>query len=185
MGHTQADQATTAHAVTAGVTLSTHLGNALPQPQPKFLNPMMAQLAHDGLHATFIADFIHIPPQALKVLIRAKTPARSILVTDATAAAAAPPGLYPFGGMTIQHTEDGSVRVPDTNTLAGSALCLDQAVRNIVQANLVDPAAALAMASTHPNAILAPALAHHRIALPDTTVTWDPDLHPIGTPTKV
>jgi N-acetylglucosamine-6-phosphate deacetylase len=182
MGHTQADQAATAQAVTAGVTLSTHLGNALPQPQPKFLNPMMAQLAHDGLHATFIADFIHIPPQVLKILIRAKTPARSILVTDATAAAAAPPGLYPFAGMTIQHTEDGSVRVPNTSTLAGSALCLDQAVRNIVQAGLVDAATALAMASTHPNAILAPALAHHRIALLGTTATWDPDLRPIGTP---
>jgi N-acetylglucosamine-6-phosphate deacetylase len=62
--------------------------------------------------------------------------------------------------------------------LAGSALTLDQAVRNLVAWNLADAATALAMASTHPNALLAPALAHHRITLPTTRVAWTPDLHP-------
>jgi N-acetylglucosamine-6-phosphate deacetylase len=180
MGHTAADQAITNEAAQAGVTLSTHLGNALPQPQPKFRNPLMAQLANDALHASFIADGIHIPPDALKVLIRAKTPARSILVTDATSAAAAPPGLYTFAGMTIEHTSDGSVRIPGTTTLAGSALTLDQAVRNLVAWNLADPATALAMASTRPATHLTPALAHHRIALPATRVTWTADLYPVA-----
>ena len=182
MGHTKADHATTIKAAQAGVTLSTHLGNALPRPQPKFLNPLMAQLAEDTLHASFIADGIHIPPQVLKVLIRAKTVKRSILVTDATSAAAAPFGLHRFAGMTIQHTPDGSVRLPGTTTLAGSALTLDQAVRNLVAWNLADPITALAMASTYPNALLAPALAHHRIELPATQVTWTDDLRVTETP---
>jgi N-acetylglucosamine-6-phosphate deacetylase len=179
MGHTAADAEATAAAAEAGVTISTHLGNALPQPQPKFLNPLMAQLAQDALHASFIADGIHIPPQALKVLLRAKGIHRCILVTDATAAAAAPPGLYPFAGQTIEHAEDGSVRVPGTQTLAGSALCLDQAVRNVVFWGLADAAAALNMASEHPAALLAPALAHHRIHLPESAVAWTDSLHPI------
>jgi N-acetylglucosamine-6-phosphate deacetylase len=179
MGHTAADHAVTARAAAAGVTLSTHLGNALPQPQPKFLNPLMAQLASDTLYASFIADGIHIPPDTLKVLIRAKTPLRSILVTDATAAAGAPFGQYRFAGMTIEHAPDGSVRLPGTATLAGSALCLDQAVRNLVAWNLADAATALAMASTHPNAVLAPALAHHGITLAKAVVAWTEDLHPI------
>ncbi|MFL5282158.1 MAG: N-acetylglucosamine-6-phosphate deacetylase, partial [Rhodopila sp.] len=122
MGHTAADAATTKAAVEAGVTLSTHLGNALPQPQPKFLNPLMAQLAADGLHASFIADGIHVPPDALKVMLRAKTPARSVLVTDATAAAATIPGMCSFAGMAIEHTAGGAVRLPGTATLAGSGL---------------------------------------------------------------
>ena len=178
MGHTAADAAATARAADAGVTLSTHLGNALPQPQPKFLNPLMAQLSEDRLHASFIADGIHLPPDVLKVLIRAKGPQRCILVTDATAAAAAPPGLYPFAGMTIEHTADGSVRVPGTKTLAGSALCLDQAVRNLVDWGIAVPTTALAMASAHPAGVLAPALAHHAIRLPDTAVAWTETLHP-------
>jgi N-acetylglucosamine-6-phosphate deacetylase len=180
MGHTAADHRITEQAAEAGVTLSTHLGNALPQPQPKFLNPLMAQLAADRLHASFIADGIHIPREALKVLIRAKGPHRSILVTDATAAAAAPPGLYGFAGMKIEHAPDGSVRVPNSTTLAGSALRLDQAVRNLVSWKLANAATALAMASSHPNGLLAPALAYHRIALPETRVAWTHDLHPAG-----
>jgi N-acetylglucosamine-6-phosphate deacetylase len=182
MGHTAADHAITARAAEAGVTLSTHLGNALPQPQPKFLNPMMAQLAQDRLSASFIADGMHIPPQALRVLIRAKGVQRSILVTDATAAAAAPFGRYRFAGMTIEHMPDGCVRVPGSTNLAGSALCLDQAVRNVVAWKLADAATALAMASIHPNTLLAPALAHHGIELAETEVAWTEDLRPAGTP---
>lgn len=173
MGHTAASQEATAQAARAGVTLSTHLGNALPQPQPKFLNPLMAQLACDELHASFIADGIHVPPPALKVMMRAKTPDRCILVTDAVAAAAAPPGLYPFAGIVIQHAPDGSVRLPGTATLAGSALCLDQAVRNLVAWGLAAPTTALAMASTHPASLMA----RHRIVVPDGQVNWSETLH--------
>ena len=178
MGHTAADHATAEQAARDGVTLSTHLGNALPQPQPKFLNPLMAQLAQDSLSASFIADGIHIPQAVLKVLIRAKAPHRAILVTDATAAAAAPPGLHPFAGMTIEHRPDGSVRIPGGTILAGSALCLDQAVRNLVAWGIADAAAALAMASSHPAALLAPALAWHGITLNAGLVDWTNQLQP-------
>ncbi|WP_428489283.1 N-acetylglucosamine-6-phosphate deacetylase [Rhodopila sp.] len=182
MGHSAADAAVTARAAEAGATLSTHLGNALAQPQPKFLNPLMAQLGEDRLSASFIADGIHIPAGVLKVLIRGKTARRSILVTDATAAAAAAFGLYGFAGMTIEHTPDGAVRVPGSATLAGSALCLDQAVRNVVAWKLADVAAALGMASTNPNALLGPALAYHGIALARTEVEWTEALRPAGVP---
>jgi N-acetylglucosamine-6-phosphate deacetylase len=179
IGHTAADGATVAQAVAAGATLSTHLGNALPQPQPKFRNPMMAQLAEDALHASFIADGIHIPPDALKVLLRAKTSSRAILVSDATAAAAAPFGRYRFAGMEIERGVDGAVRIPGSATLAGSALTLDQAVRNLVAWDLTDEATALSMASNQPRELLAAALAHHGITLPDALVKWTPDLQPL------
>lgn len=178
MGHTAADLSTTAAAEAAGVTLSTHLGNALPQPQPKFLNPLMAQLAQDGLRASFIADGIHIPPHVLRVLIRAKQARRCILVTDATAAAAAPSGMYRFAGMAIERAADGSVRVPGGDTLAGSSLCLDQAVRNLVAWGCADAADALTMASVAPAALLAPALGWHGIAWNAGQVDWTDGLRP-------
>jgi N-acetylglucosamine-6-phosphate deacetylase len=173
MGHSAAGVAEVERAAHAGVRLSTHLGNALPQPQPKFLNPLMAQLAEDRMAASFIADGIHVPPHALKVMLRAKGKDRCVLVTDATAAAAAALGLYRFAGMAIEHSADGSVRVPGTTTLAGSALRLDHAVRNVLGWGLADAAEAIAMASTAPAALLG-------LDWDYGQVQWTPDLRPVG-----
>jgi N-acetylglucosamine-6-phosphate deacetylase len=178
LGHTAASIEHVERAAAAGATLSTHLGNGLAQTLPKFDNPLMAQLADDRLSASFIADSIHIPRHALKVLIRAKGPQRSVLVTDGTAASRAPPGRYGFAGMTIERAADGSVRLPGRLTLAGSALTLDQAVRNLVAWGIADAAGAIGMASAIPAAVLAPALAAHRIALAENEVEWSPDLRP-------
>ncbi|MGE0222239.1 MAG: N-acetylglucosamine-6-phosphate deacetylase [Acetobacteraceae bacterium] len=179
IGHSAATVEDVTRACDAGLCLSTHLGNALPQPQPKFANPLMAQLAEDRLSASFIADGIHVPPAALKVFLRAKTMQRSILVTDATAGAAAPAGRYRFAEMTIERREDGSVREPGRPMLAGSALCLDQAVRNIVTWKLAEPADAVAAASLQPARLLAPALDHHGIRPADGAVRWAADLRVI------
>jgi len=161
IGHSAATPAQIVAAADAGAALSTHLGNALLHTQPKFANPMMAQLAEDRLSASFIADGRHIPPFALKVLLRAKGIARSILVSDATAAAAAPPGRYRFAGMDIARSEDGTVRLAGTDTLAGSSLRLGQAVRNLVAWGLASAVEAERMAADNPAALLAPAVAAH------------------------
>jgi N-acetylglucosamine-6-phosphate deacetylase len=175
MGHTAADLDTVRAAANAGLALSTHLGNALPQPQPKFLNPLIAQLAEDRLCASFIADGIHIPTHALGVLLRAKDLERSILITDATSAAdtrpGMPPGLYDFAGMRIEHAADGSVREPGTDVLAGSALRLDQAVRNIVTWGFASAEQAIAMASVQPAKLLG-------MTGVVPSVTWDAALTP-------
>jgi N-acetylglucosamine-6-phosphate deacetylase len=165
LGHTGADAHEIAQAVEAGAMVSTHLGNAMRQMQPKFDNPLMWQLADDRLWATFIADGIHVPRHGLKVMLRAKGPARSILVTDATSAAAADAGRYGFAGMPIERDAAGAVRVPGTDRLAGSGLTLDQAVRNVVAWDLASEEQAVQMARDNPRALLAPALAAHGVRL--------------------
>lgn len=177
LGHTAVNFAQVEAAAQAGATLSTHLGNGLPPSLPKLANPVFAQLAEDRMHASFIADGIHLPPPALKALIRAKGPERAILVTDAVAGAAAPPGCYTLGSLAIERHGDGSVRLADSASLAGSALCLDQAVRNVVAWGLADAAGALAMASSQAMAAIEPALAAFGIALPDSEVDWSAELH--------
>jgi N-acetylglucosamine-6-phosphate deacetylase len=172
VGHSAADGAAVAAAAGAGATLSTHLGNAAPHLLPKFGNPLIAQLAEDRMSASFIADGIHVPPAALKVMLRAKGPGRAVLVTDATAAAAAAPGVYELAGMEIEHAPDGSVRVPGSVMLAGSALCLDQAVRNLIAWQLSTPAQAIRFASDNPAGVLAPALAASGACLASATVEW-------------
>ncbi len=172
IGHSDAGAEVVARAAAAGARLSTHLGNGLPQMLPKLDNPLMAQLAEDRLAASFIADGIHLPVPALRAMVRAKGPRRAILVTDAVAAAGAPPGRYGFAGMAIEGAEDGSVRLPGTRTLAGSALTLDRAVRNVASWGIASQSEAIAMASNAPAALLVPALRAHGLTLPDNAVEW-------------
>lgn len=176
IGHSAADAGIVAAAAAAGATLSTHLGNGLPQILPKLDNPLFAQLAEDRLSASFIADGIHLPPHALRAMARAKGTRRTILVSDATAAAAAPPGHYPFANLTVERDADGTVRVPGTVGLAGSSLCLDRAVRNLVAYGIATPAEAIAAASTNPAELLAPALAAFGVALPEAEIAWSDSL---------
>ena len=165
LGHTAANGTEIARAAAAGARLSTHLGNALRQMQPKFDNPLMAQLAEDRLWASVIADGIHVPPPAMKVMLRAKGLERSVLVTDATSAAGAPAGLYEFAGMTIERDQEGAVQVPGAAVLAGSSLTLDQAVRNVVAWGFATEEQAVRMARENPRAVMQPALDAHGISL--------------------
>jgi N-acetylglucosamine-6-phosphate deacetylase len=176
LGHSGADFDQIARAADAGATLSTHLGNGMPQQLHKLVNPIFAQLAEDRLYASFIADGVHLHPKALRSLLRAKGLDRSILVTDAVSAAASRPGRYPFAGMTVELRDDGSVRQPGAANLAGSALCLDQAVRNLVAWELASPAEAVAMASDHPLAALQPALRARGMTLDRGEIDWSDDL---------
>lgn len=176
IGHSAATSEQVSAAALRGASLSTHLGNGLPQVLPKLANPIFAQLAEDRLAATFIADGIHVPAHALKALVRAKGVARSILVTDATAAAGSLPGLYPFAGMTVERTPDGAVRVPGAASLAGSSLCLDAAIRNLVAFGICGPGEAVAAASTNAVLALGPALSQCRIELPPSELGWTADL---------
>lgn len=172
IGHSACDFDIAERAAAAGATLSTHLGNGLPQVLPKLNNAIFAQLAEDRLTATFIADGIHIPPQALKVLLRAKGNERSILVTDAVSAAAAPSGNYGFSDLKIQRLDDGTVWNPSGMGLAGSSLRMDDAVRNLVRWNLANIDDVIAMASSRVADILAPALSARGLTLPDTEIEW-------------
>ncbi len=176
IGHSAADSAILARAAEAGARLSTHLGNGLPQILHKVDNTLFAQLAEDRLHASFIADGIHLPPPALKVMLRAKGFDRSILVSDAVSAAATEPGLYPFADMVVEHGEDGSVRVPGGRSLAGSALTLDRAVRNLVGWGIAAPEDALRMASDNPRQLMAPALKAFGTEAGAGVVAWSSDL---------
>jgi N-acetylglucosamine-6-phosphate deacetylase len=80
--------------------------------------------------------------------------------------------------MEIEHAADGSVRVPGGTVLAGSALRLDQAVRNLVAWGLTPPDLALRLAAANPAELMAPALAAHGMVLPRSPVAWSDALIP-------
>lgn len=150
IGHTAASPEQIREAVKAGATLSTHLGNGAARMLQRHPNFIWEQLAADEMFASLIADGHHLPPATLKSMIRAKTTARSILVTDAIAAAGGRPGLYSLGETTVELNAEGRVFEPGATWLGGSALLMHNAVANTVKFTGLPLEEALAMASTRP-----------------------------------
>ena len=175
MAHSAAGFAVVRAAADAGLSLSTHLGNGLPQTLPKLENTLLAQLAETRLKACLIADGHHMSSEALAALIRIKGTENCILVTDAVLGAAAAPGLYSFAGMGVERTIEGAMVQPGRTHLAGSALCLDQAVRNTLAWTGLDLDKVVAMASTAPRQALARSMAHYGIVNQPGRVRWTSD----------
>jgi N-acetylglucosamine-6-phosphate deacetylase len=150
IGHTAATPQQIADAISAGATLATHLGNGCPQMLPRHPNVIWELLAADALFASVIVDGHHLPPSTVKTMVRAKGPARTILVTDAVAAAASAPGRYTLAGVECELGENGRVSLPGTPYLAGSSLTLDRAIANTVRFTGLSIDAVVPMASTIP-----------------------------------
>ena len=149
IGHTNATAQQLADAVSAGATLSTHLGNGAHAVMRRHPNYIWEQLAEDRLMADFIVDGIHLPPSFLKVALRAKTVARSVLVTDAAAPAGCPPGRYYLGEQPVELTADNRVMLVGQERLAGSALRMDRGVENLMRIAGLSLADAVSMATTN------------------------------------
>jgi N-acetylglucosamine-6-phosphate deacetylase len=168
IGHTAATPLQIRHAIEAGATLATHLGNGCAEMLSRHANPIWELLAADTVYASFIADGHHLPPAAVKAMIRATGTQRSILITDAVAAAGCPPGTYSLGGVTSTLSADGRVSLPGTPYLAGSALTLDRAIGNAVRYTGLPIDDVVPMASTIPAEYLGTTTAGTVIA------DWDP-----------
>jgi N-acetylglucosamine-6-phosphate deacetylase len=150
IGHSDASPAQVREAVAAGAKLSTHLGNGSTRMMARHPNLIWEQLAADEITSCFIADGHHLPASTFKAMVRAKTPARAVLVTDAVAPAGCAPGRYRIGLIEVELHADGRVTMLGSDRLAGSALSLDVAVGNAVRLAGVSLDDALAMASTLP-----------------------------------
>lgn len=133
IGHSAAAAHQVQDAIRAGATLSTHLGNGCAATLPRHANLIWEQLAADSLHASLIVDGHHLPPAVVKSMVRAKTPQRTILVTDAMAAAGCPPGTYRIGDVSVDVGADRRVSLSGTPYLAGSALAMPDAIANTVR----------------------------------------------------
>jgi N-acetylglucosamine-6-phosphate deacetylase len=151
IGHTHASSEEISRAVDAGAKLSTHLGNGIAQEIPRHRNPIWSQLADDRLKATFIADGHHLPHDILKVMLRAKGIARSVLVSDSVGLAGMPAGTYTtaVGGVVELHP-DGRLCMRSSDLLAGSTASLAHCIGHAVRVAGVSLKDALTMATVNP-----------------------------------
>lgn len=153
-GHTSATATEIEAGEEAGARMATHLGNGSHAVLPRHANYIQVQLADDNLAASFIADGHHLPFYTLKNFLRAKGPERSVLVTDAIAAAELGPGTYHLAGMTVTVSEELRATKAGHDGLAGAAITLDRCVMNTTKHGGVPFDTAWAMASTQPAALI-------------------------------
>jgi N-acetylglucosamine-6-phosphate deacetylase len=150
IGHTNADAAQISAAVSAGATMSTHLGNGAHMVLRRHPNYIWHQLAEDRLTASFIVDGIHLEPSFLKVALRAKGIERSVLVTDAVMPAGCNPGRYRLGEVEVQLHPDDRVTLVENDNLAGSSLKMHRGVENLMRLASLNLAQAVTMATKNP-----------------------------------
>jgi len=134
VGHTAANGEQIRDCVSAGATMSTHLGNGAHSVMARHPNYIWEQLAEDRLTASFIVDGIHIGDAFFKTALRAKGLEHSVLVTDAVMPAQCEPGPYLLGEVEVELLPPGDRVVLRGGTrLAGSALSMHHAVANAMR----------------------------------------------------
>ena len=144
LGHTEGSYEDGVAALAQGASGFTHLFNAMSGLRHRAPGMAGAALAHAEF-AEIIPDLLHVHPGALRVALRAVP--RLFCVTDSTAASGMPDGEYRLGRHTVTKCL-GGVRLAD-GTLAGSALTMDQALRNLAGPLGLTLAEASARTATH------------------------------------
>lgn len=170
MGHTDASFSQAMHAIQQGASHATHLFNAMRGLHHRDGGTVGASLLSDNVVCEIIADGHHVDFDMLKLAYRLKGRDRLMLITDAIAAAGRPDGAYKLGGLDVT-VKAGICLLQDGQTLAGSTLTMDAAVRNMANRVGVSLPDAVAMASAVPARELGLASRKGRIA-----VGYDADL---------
>jgi len=129
MGHTDATYEQAVDAIQHGASHAAHVFNAMRPFSHRDTGVLGAVFTSPKVSAELIADGVHVDEAAMKLLLNAK-PGGVILVSDGTAATGMPDGKYRLGNFDVQVT--GGVVRNSEGKLAGSALTLDRALRNIV-----------------------------------------------------
>ncbi|MFO1067728.1 MAG: amidohydrolase family protein [Geminicoccaceae bacterium] len=131
IGHTTCSYAQARGALAAGMAGFTHLFNAMTGLHHRKPGAVGCALAH-GHWAEMIFDLLHVEPGAVLAALRAVPGLYGI--TDAVAATGMPDGEYHLGAHRI-FKQGETIRLAD-GTLAGSALTMDLALRNLLRLGL-------------------------------------------------
>lgn len=129
IGHTDATFDLLERAFAAGARHMTHFCNAMRPLHHREPGPIGFGLATRGISVDLIADFHHLHPRMIELVLRAKGPGKVALISDAIPAAGCPDGEYEVWGETLA-VKDGAVR-NGAGALAGSVALLDDCVRNV------------------------------------------------------
>jgi N-acetylglucosamine-6-phosphate deacetylase len=147
LGHSNAVLDAARAGFAAGARHATHTFNAMRPLDHRDPGILGEVLTNSQLSAEIIADGIHVDPVIVQLFLKAKGPEGAVLITDATAATGMPDGRYRLGSLEVE-VKDGRCMVGDS--LAGSVLTMDRAVRNVMQFAQWDLQPAVRLATLNP-----------------------------------
>src|ERR1051326_494838 len=148
MGHTDANYEQAQEAIRLGVTHVTHCFNAMRPLLHRSPGPLAALARAEGVRGELIADGVHVHPGAMNALVSLLGPERTVIITDALAAAGIPQATFDFAGQPAQVIR-GAARLSD-GTITGSVLTMDQALHNVLQMTDVSLQQAIGMLTLNP-----------------------------------
>ncbi|GGF19763.1 N-acetylglucosamine-6-phosphate deacetylase [Subtercola lobariae] len=148
IGHTEADFALTKEAFDRGATLLTHAFNAMPGIKHREPGPVTAALGDPRVALELILDGFHVHPEVARIAFFA-APQRIVLITDAMAAAGANDGEYTLGDLDVT-VAAGRAVLSGTDTIAGSTVTQDAALRSALFDSGIDPVLAVRAVTASP-----------------------------------
>jgi N-acetylglucosamine-6-phosphate deacetylase len=150
IGHTAASPEIIKTAIHAGAGMSTHLGNGSHRMIPRLKNYIWEQLASDNLHASIITDGFHLPFSVVKVILRAKTLDRVILVSDVAVLGGMKKGIYKWGDIDVEVYNDGHLGLAGTEYLAGAGHLFDHSLAWLMNETNLSPGKAVSLCTMNP-----------------------------------
>jgi N-acetylglucosamine-6-phosphate deacetylase len=176
IGHTAADYDGARAAFDAGASILTHAFNGMDGIHHRAPGPVAAAIDSPHVSIELVGDGIHVAEPVARIL-SASAGSRLALVTDAMAAADSGDGDYTLGGLAVR-VRNGVARLVDGESIAGSTLTMDAALRFAVTQLRLDLAAAVATVTAAPARALGLESTIGRLAVgyPADAVLLDADL---------
>lgn len=153
IGHTDATYDQTRAAIDAGARVATHLYNAMPPLQHRQPGPVTALLEDERVTVELINDGVHLHPAVLRLAFTTAGADRVAFITDAMDAAGFGDGQYRLGELAVT-VRDGVARLTEGDSIAGSTLTLDAALRRAVTVDKLAVVDAVRALSTNPARLL-------------------------------
>lgn len=127
-----------------------HVYNAMSDLNSRSPGVLGAALDRDDFYCSIIADGIHVSAPSVRVFWKCKQDKSKVMfITDGSAVAGLDEGVHQIGTRTIEKRADRAV-LEGTETLVGSILTLNIAVRNMIEFTGCSVHEAIACASHNP-----------------------------------
>jgi len=131
IGHSNATYAQANESFKAGISHATHLFNAMRDFHHREPGVVGAVLDSKTVTSEIIADGVHVHPASIRIALAQMGVDRICLVTDSFKASGLGDGVYEFGNSQV-FVEGEKAVLLESNTLAGSVLPINKAMKNVL-----------------------------------------------------